>query len=141
MEPETYNKIKGFLEEQELFLTDNEIDIVFKFANDEKINSEHVGIRPQRCNDNPREKAFMEHWLKENRTGRSGPGILQSLFIDSPANFSLSNGKVIIEMTNRDRQIAATVIQWLGSNIGFAFLVESLSDCGYKIVKAENHHE
>jgi len=32
--------------------------------------------------------------------------------------------------------VAATVIQWLGSNVGMSFLEESLGSCGYRI-KAE----
>lgn len=33
--------------------------------------------------------------------------------------------------------MAATVVQWLGSNIGMSFLEESLERCGYKIVEVK----
>lgn len=37
-------------------------------------------------------------------------------------------------MSPNDKLIASTIIQWLGSNCGMAFMEEALKDCGYKIV-------
>lgn len=37
------------------------------------------------------------------------------------------------EISDRERQIASTVIQWLGSNIGMSFLECALQRCGRKI--------
>ncbi len=45
--------------------------------------------------------------------------------------------KPIFHITKNDRVIVATVIQWLGTNIGFNFLERTLKKCGYKIVKIE----
>lgn len=37
------------------------------------------------------------------------------------------------EVSDRDRYVAATVVQWLGTNCGFAFMLGALADCGYSI--------
>lgn len=37
--------------------------------------------------------------------------------------------------TLRDRQIAATVIQWLGTNVGMCFLDQALARAGYRVVR------
>lgn len=140
MEQETYNKIKEELAENELFLGEDEIDTILRIAQRAQVDSEHIGIRPQRCQDNPRELAFQQHWLRENkiRPGfNSGHGILQGLFIDYKDPFSSFSGKQVLEITPRDRQVVATVIQWLGSNVGFCFLEETLKDCGYVIRRVE----
>ncbi len=43
--------------------------------------------------------------------------------------------KMRTKITLRERFIAATVIQWLGTNCGMAFLKEALDKCGLKIVQ------
>jgi hypothetical protein len=52
--------------------------------------------------DNPREVTFAKLWNEENES---------SLL-----------SKLIPEMTQRDATVAATVVQWLGSNVGMSFL-------------------
>lgn len=42
-------------------------------------------------------------------------------------------GAAVYKLTRREYQIIATVIQWLGSNVGFAFLQECLRQAGYRI--------
>ena len=37
------------------------------------------------------------------------------------------------EATERDRVVAATVVQWIGSNCGMSFLREALSQAGYEL--------
>lgn len=37
------------------------------------------------------------------------------------------------EVSDRDRYVAATVAQWLGTNCGFAFIVAALAECGYSV--------
>lgn len=56
--------------------------------------------------DNPREVAFASQWRKENEVDGRTP-IITSL---------------IPGCTQRDATVAATVIQWLGSNVGMSFL-------------------
>lgn len=98
----------------------------------DKVNSmgdKHIGFHSHRLNsDNPREVAFSETWKKENEERRyinRGHGILQDLFIDD-------NGVFHHTMIPRDKMIAATVVQWLGSNCGMAFIETALKECGIK---------
>lgn len=58
---------------------------------------------------NPREVAFARQWVKDNEGRRKG-------FHGRVA------GTLIPDCTERDAAVAATVIQWLGSNVGMAFL-------------------
>lgn len=55
---------------------------------------------------NPRESTFSIKWKEENNRP-DGSQLIQML---------------IPECTERDTQVAATVIQWLGSNVGMCFL-------------------
>jgi hypothetical protein len=139
MEREVYDTIQEYLLNNEIYLSNDEIDAVIRVSNKAKIESEHIGIRPERCQHNDREAAFQKHWLKENliQPGiNSGLGTLQGLFIENTdINRPMTSGKAVEEISKRDRMIVATVIQWLGSNCGFCFLQETLSDCGYKITR------
>lgn len=100
------------------------------------------GIRHHRTEDKSlyREKAFADEWEKENEkdlmAGYRG-SLLQRLFIDGDINHE----HIIKKITKRDRMIAATVIQWLGSNIGFCFLETVLKKSGYTLIKSNNKHE
>lgn len=71
-----------------------------------------------------RELAFHEQWVKE----QDGTGIL----------FSHLSNLGFLPMTQRDATLAATLIQWLGTNVGFAFLEDALKRAGFKIVKIES---
>lgn len=96
----------------------------------ERVKCEHGNI----------EKAFYEHWKKENKAVggiNGGNGILQALMVEPNTGFCLPY--VIAKVTKRDRFMVATVMQWLGTNVGFNFLRETLSDCGYKIVKVKDN--
>ena len=71
----------------------------------------HVGKSAYRLNPNqgnPREVAFAKQWSKEQAEGH----ILAHLI-----------GK---DFSDRDAMVAATVIQWLGSNVGMSFLEEAI---------------
>lgn len=75
-------------------------------------------------------KHFSKHWRKNNTKCswiNRGNGILQDLFI-------ADDGSWHHVMSPNDKLIASTIIQWLGSNCGMAFMEEALKDCGYKIV-------
>lgn len=70
----------------------------------------HVGLsayrlHPDQCN--PREVAFAAQWSLEQRQGN----VLKHLL-----------GR---DYSDRDAAVAATVIQWLGSNVGMSFLEEA----------------
>lgn len=74
-----------------------------------------VGLNTHRLNSNPEEKAFADAWAKRN-TGRNNLPYL------------LDNRKVHTgyppDVSDRDHVVAATLIQWLGSPVGQAFLEE-----------------
>ncbi len=83
-----------------------------------------------------REKALSDLWKAENKPNPVvdfGTGILQGLFTKIDCMFPHYN--LIMKVTNRDRYIAATVIQWLGSNVGLAFLDRALRRAGFKVVR------
>jgi hypothetical protein len=69
--------------------------------------------------DNPREKAFASQWKKENRQHK----------------VLYRNITPMIPYDQNSANVAATVVQWLGSNVGFDFLNISLGKCGYSIVR------
>lgn len=73
------------------------------------------GNRQYRFGDNPIEKVFAEEWDKSNSTGHYST--LDYLLAKEP-NHPRS------EVTDRDMEVAATVIQWLGSSCGQHFLKE-----------------
>lgn len=72
----------------------------------------HQGIHFERLNptlNNPREVAFAEQWRIEQSQGN----VLHHLIGRCP--------------TQEEATVAATVIQWLGSNVGMSFIEEA---CG-----------
>lgn len=71
----------------------------------------HEGLHLQRFSDNPMEKAFHDAWLAENSGDRTD--LLAYL---------LGDGVKSVEVSDRDARVAATVIQWLGSEVGQHFL-------------------
>lgn len=81
----------------------------------------HQGISPYRFKDNPLERAFAEAWDEHNSRGKYST--LQYLM--SP---DCSGGNPPTECSDRDRLVAATVIQWLGSPVGQDFLMDVLAD-------------
>ena len=99
--------------------------------------SKNRGWRYSRVEHNPREKAFADAWEKENDTDRNviyGNGILQDLFIQEDDRM---NRNCIRRISDADRMVVATIVQWLGSNVGWSFLQGALNDCGFEIVKIE----
>ena len=77
---------------------------------------------------NEREIAFAEAWKKCEQWGRSG--VLENLIGDGKYCHPLGEDQ---PSDRHAAKVAATVIQWLGSPVGFAFLVEVLSDCDYEV--------
>lgn len=90
--------------------------------------------------DNPREVAFAEQWSKEHdRTDLLWWLLTEPCAADDPErignDFGL-NGPYKLplgQIQDRDRIVAATVIQWLGSNCGIAFVADALKRCGYSV--------
>lgn len=72
----------------------------------------HTGLHARRLADtgpsSMREKAFAEQWQKEQE--------------DDLLAYLLGSDNHPGNVSERDAQVAATVIQWLGSNVGQNFL-------------------
>ncbi len=89
----------------------------------------HVGrweYRLAPSQGNPREVAFAKLWQEENETRQlaaAAYGCTLEILIDRP-------------ITQENATDAATLIQWLGSNVGFCFLNEALKKAGYKIERS-----
>jgi len=77
----------------------------------ERLVRPHVGTSSNRLRpdaDNPREVAFAMEWTRAQVESRQLARLLGNNFSD------------------RDAEVAATVIQWLGSNVGMCFLEEAI---------------
>ena len=82
--------------------------------------SKHKGIHTHRFRENPEEERFAKAWTVQNNPGRT----LDYLLARAENN--------PVRVSERDREVAATVIQWLGSPVGQSFLRE----LGYERSKA-----
>lgn len=130
--------IDRFMQDEQYSLTESIVleEMAYSALRDIE-HKQNVGINLNRLEHNDREKAFHDQWLKENDPLlyiNYGNGILQDLFLRSE-RIGLGADTCIHKINQRDREIVATVIQWLGSNIGMCFLEESLKRCGYKITQ------
>lgn len=112
----------------------------------ERNGRDNIGLNSERTklDSNHIEDVLSKHWanVNKNEGGISfGYGVLQNLFMNRDHNFIKNEFSVlapdycIMKMTNRDRFVVATAIQWLGTNVGFNWLRESLKDAGYDIIK------
>jgi len=103
---------------------------------------QHKGLRFSRTEQNPRELSFQKSWEIENKesikyNGSNEVDLLQFLFTQEGGSFFFGWRKRVKTITNRDRMIVATVIQWLGSNVGFCFLERMLKSAGYELKRAD----
>ena len=76
----------------------------------------HNGLRTNRLEREPLEKAFAVAWSDKNERSM-GHDLLDWLLAENPNS---PRG----EVTQRDATVAATIIQWLGSPVGQSFLQE-----------------
>lgn len=81
-------------------------------------NIQQQGLHSDRYDSNPEELLFALFWDETNKFSKT----LDYLLSD-PKDNKITSGSV----SERDRQVAATVIQWLGSPVGNLFL----KDLGY----------
>ena len=75
------------------------------------VGPQFQGISPHRYKDNPVEHLFALEWQKRNQQARSTLAYLMS-----------TDNRGDVALSERDWQVAATVIQWLGSPVGQSFL-------------------
>ena len=127
-----------------------------RYSAAERLHQRIGAVLPKAGEPNPdciyvnHERVFAEEWEKENERNPGfnyGRGILQDLMVTQRQakpgqpwardSFSLHGLRVAFVVRQRDRCIAATVIQWLGSPCGFAWLSEVLAKCGYQLRRIE----
>jgi len=78
------------------------------------------GLHEHRFRDNPEERRFAEAWAEHNTCGSTLAYLLDPAHGTGPGRPP--------EPDDRDKVVAATVIQWLGSPVGQCFL----RDLGYE---------
>lgn len=104
----------------------------------------HVGLNPGRLPFGRLERAFAARWADICRPQSGinfGYGMLQDLMMVPRKDrggwigrLSWRHGfKPAFLVNQRDATIVATVIQWLGTNVGFAFLIECLREDGWQV--------
>lgn len=97
----------------------------------------HRGLSFERTDDsksNPRERIFAEAWNRINTQDPLGYSLLDKL-CHEPRDSNAIGGPPAGTCTERDHQIAATVIQWLGSNIGQGFLDQTIPEANEAYTK------
>ena len=74
----------------------------------------HEGMHTHRLDKNAYEAAAAEMWRKRNDRPNGGDGLLDNIL-------GAHEGRSV---TDRDREVAATMMQWLGSLVGQRYLDE-----------------
>lgn len=102
---------------------------------------EDVGVAhgeiPPECKYLNREEVFAAGWETMNDPAKADRLTVlfhtrQRLDLDAPdEQLLLFNDDP--SPTRRERAVAATVLQWLGTNVGWCFLEETLEECGFVI--------
>lgn len=72
------------------------------------------GLRQNRFSKNPLEKRFADEWELANESSFSTSILLDHILSEDE--------KYLHTCTTREREVAATIIQWLGTEIGQGFL-------------------
>jgi hypothetical protein len=140
MEVNKYERLKDYLNHHDdlnCYPSEVELEDIFHIVLQQQAWSDNVGYKVERIKESPIEKAFHETWLKWNepKAGvNSGNGILQDLFIERGLN--MWDRKWIAEISPRERWIVATIIQWLGTNVGMSFLHEVFREVNMHIAQS-----
>lgn len=97
----------------------------------------HEGLHVYRLaedQENPLEQIYARRWREENG---SHLHLLISLLSDGRKidPFSLWSEPPLMEVTQNIATAVATVVQWLGSNVGQSFVQEALREHGYVLVE------
>jgi len=113
-------------------------------------DSEHKGVAVKRILDCKREFAFATHWVSGPNADYQYLPLTQALLASFkmgptfskpiPKNVNTLPPELHGEsekVTKRDNMLISMVIQWLGSNIGWAFLEQALNAAGYKLTRIE----
>jgi DNA-binding transcriptional LysR family regulator len=89
--------------------------------------NKHVGRHAHRLAREPREAAFAEEWAQQNTLVPLRASTLAYLLSD--------DDHFVPEPTQAQATDAATVIQWLGSPVGWSFLENAVKRAGYRLVE------
>lgn len=98
----------------------------------------HIGFRVERCRHGLLERVFAEKWLAENAQHRHSGGVLQTLFL-RPDSTGRHYRPARLFINRRDAFVAATVVQWLGTNVGYGFLTDCLKRAGLVILDKDRY--
>lgn len=94
--------------------------------NKRRVMKKIQGLHPYRFRKNPEEKRFAGKWSEQNKHATNCVSTLGYLLWAGEQTARLADGPP--EASDRDHTVATTVIQWLGSPVGQAFL----RDIGYE---------
>jgi hypothetical protein len=104
----------------------------------------HEGKNKQRCDLRGRgwlnkETVFARKWDEANHPPsflNSGRGTLEWLLCAEYRTGALGSGEYFArDLTQPEATAAASAIQWLGTNVGWCWLEETLRECGYALTK------
>lgn len=83
-----------------------------------------IGISPDRTSWSDAERIIVEEWEKENERspGRNyGARLIEILLCPQPKSGAIDDYRAK-RISKRDAEVATTIIQWLGTNVGSCFL-------------------
>lgn len=86
----------------------------------------HTGRSTHRLSSNPIEAAFAQAWAKENSPKQfvnRGHGIAEQLLCGE------GTGAITRDLSQQEATAATTIIQWLGSPVGFSWLLRTIQEC------------
>ena len=94
-------------------------------ALDQVLDPEWKSCSPERMT-NLEERVYVEEWRKENvrHPGiNGGYGTLELLLVKQYRKDLIARHRpVVLHVTQRDMEVAASIVQWLGTNCGLGFL-------------------
>lgn len=95
----------------------------------EQAEIQHAGKSEHRLGSNPHERVFSDAWKREQRQSH----VLQWLLCVCPDQSTQDR-----DLTQPEATCAATLMQWLGSPVGWCWLNEALRECGYRLVSKDH---
>ncbi|MCK5018717.1 MAG: hypothetical protein KAS32_16770 [Candidatus Peribacteraceae bacterium] len=92
------------------------------------VEPEDISLCPSRLDYNIAERLYLEEWLKQNdplQMTNYGIPLLNRLLTPENKNEQTVFQEATINPTKRDKEVAAAIIQWLGTNVGQSFMLEA----------------
>lgn len=92
----------------------------------------HIGRSANRLYREPREAVFAESWKRMNsKQMHNRPEVIDWLLHGD-------GSQCHARATQKEATIAATLVQWLGSPVGFGWLENTLRAAGYEIKEVQD---